>query len=173
MTRPTAWLHLTIGAHDLALAVAAVRSVHKATRLTRLPQADPVLLGVMSLGGEIVPVVDLASRLGLGASRRGRRSSVVVVELPAPESDSDEPMAWRHRQANRQPPLGLLVDEVCGTVEPPQPPAASATPLVHPIPPSMIARIAPHQDRTLLLLDLARVLDTDSLAGLPTRQTGS
>ena len=173
MTGPTAWLHLSIGAHDLALAATAVRSVHKATRLTRLPQGDPVLLGVMSLGGEVVPVVDLAARLGLGATRLGRRSSVVVVEFPQPEIDSGEPMAWRHREANRQPPLGLLVDEVCGAVEPQQDPAVPGAPLVHPIPPSMILSVALHQDRALMLLDLARVLDADSLAGLPARYPGS
>jgi purine-binding chemotaxis protein CheW len=173
MPMSSPWLHLAIGAHDLALAVTAVRSVHRAARLTRLPQTDPVLLGVMSLGGEIVPVIDLAARLGLRASRPGRRSSVVVVELPQSEVDDHEPMAWRHRDANRQGPLGLLVDEVFGTVEPPHAPGSAALPLAHPIPPAMIGGAALHQDRLLLLLDLARVLDADSLAGLPPRLPGS
>jgi purine-binding chemotaxis protein CheW len=71
----------------------------------------PCVRGVINLRGAVVPVLDLASRLGRGASAIGRRSCIVIVEMGA---------------APEQLVLGLLVDAVnavldidAGQIEPP------------------------------------------------------
>lgn len=48
--------------------------------ITRVPQSHPYILGVMNLRGKVVPVVDLAHRLGLRESG-GRPTRMIVVEM--------------------------------------------------------------------------------------------
>jgi chemotaxis signal transduction protein len=60
-----------------AFAVEAVREVAESFAVTPVPGAPATLLGVHSLRGEILPVLDLAAILGVG---RGAGGWLVVAE---------------------------------------------------------------------------------------------
>lgn len=161
-TRPQ--LHLRIGSCELAMPTDRVRAVVKVERLTLLPRADALICGVMQLDGEVVAVVDLAVRLGMGSSTLGRRSCVVIVDPPPPVADG-EPMAWRLHDATREPPLGLLVDELHGLLDVPQEADRHAVSCDTSIPRALLAGTTTHRSRPVACLDLDRVLDPDALAG--------
>jgi purine-binding chemotaxis protein CheW len=61
-------LLLPVGDDLYAVETALVREVVAAPELTALPTAPRTVLGVFNLRGEIVPVFDLASLLGLGTT---------------------------------------------------------------------------------------------------------
>jgi purine-binding chemotaxis protein CheW len=61
-----------------ALPVDCVREIVRLRELTKVPRAPSWLLGILALRGEVVEVIDLRSRLGLGASRLDRSNRVVV-----------------------------------------------------------------------------------------------
>ena len=69
-----------LGAEEFAFGVEHVREVVRASDVRRMQSTDPLLLGVLGLRGALVPLYDLAARLGLGTPA-APEGPVVVVEL--------------------------------------------------------------------------------------------
>ncbi len=94
-------LRMSAGGEVLAVPIEAVREILELGRMTALPRTPEFVRGVMNLRGAVVPVVDLATRLGQGPSPIGRRSCIVVVSTDADLDQGLEAMV-----------IGLLVDAV-------------------------------------------------------------
>ncbi len=62
-----------------ALPVERVREIVRVRPVTPMPRVPAEVLGIVSLRGEIVQVLDLRRRLGLGEAERTRASRIVVV----------------------------------------------------------------------------------------------
>ncbi len=88
-------LSFRLGGEEYAVLVADVREVLKMFQLTTVPNTPDYILGVMSLRGTMLPIIDLCRRFGLPAGVQDQKSRIVVV------SSADEE-------------LGLLVDRVTG-----------------------------------------------------------
>ena len=69
-------VRLRIGGEDYALPVECVRSVEPAEHVTPVLGAPPAVLGVRSLHGQLLPVLDLAALLGV--ERRTPRRILVL-----------------------------------------------------------------------------------------------
>lgn len=80
-----------------AVLVKDVQEVLKVRDLTLVPNAPSYILGVTSLRGTMLPVIDLCKRLGLPAGARDEKSRIIVVSL------NDEN-------------VGLIVDRVTGVL---------------------------------------------------------
>ena len=109
---PCALLRMAVGGDDLAVPINDVREILEVGRLTALPRTPDFVRGVMNLRGAVVPVIDLAARVGQPAITIGRRSCVVVVEA-APPPEADEADGGDH--SGPEPTtlvVGLLVDAV-------------------------------------------------------------
>lgn len=63
--------------------------------ITRVPKAQPFFKGVINLRGEIVPVMSLRSKLGIGEAEFTSKTRIIIVR-PEPQAA----------------PVGLIVDEV-------------------------------------------------------------
>lgn len=83
-----------VGGQLFALDIQQVREIRGWTTSTPLPKAPPYVLGVINLRGAVLPVLNLATRLGLPASEPKTSSVVIVVDLGSKT-------------------VGLLVDAVC------------------------------------------------------------
>jgi purine-binding chemotaxis protein CheW len=92
-------LRFSIGPETCAVRVELVREILEVGQMTPLPLMPSFVCGVMNLRGVVVPVIDLAARLGMAATQMGRRTCVVIVDLPG--SDGDAPLT-----------LGVLVEVV-------------------------------------------------------------
>jgi purine-binding chemotaxis protein CheW len=90
-----------VGTQDFCIDAHDVRELRSWTQETRLPSAPPYVRGVINLRGAILPVVDLAIRLGMTATDCTARSAVIVV-------------------GSGTRLVGLLVDAVCDIVEAPE-----------------------------------------------------
>jgi purine-binding chemotaxis protein CheW len=62
--------------------IMSVREIRGWIRATLLPHAPSFVCGVINLRGAILPVIDLAARLGFPTNEPTARSAVIVVELP-------------------------------------------------------------------------------------------
>lgn len=94
---------------EYALPVQRVREVLEYVPATRVPSTARSLHGVIDLRGRVVPVVDLAVRLGLADGAITRWSCIVVVDANArTETDSHATSTW----------AGILVDAIGRLVEP-------------------------------------------------------
>jgi purine-binding chemotaxis protein CheW len=83
-----------IASQRFAIDIMSVREIRGWCASTRLPQAPAHVLGMINLRGQVLPVIDFSSRLGLGDSEPNTASVVIVAEI-----------------GDRL--VGLLVDAVC------------------------------------------------------------
>ncbi len=118
-------LTFLIGEDEYGISILRVREIAEYRSLTPVPMTQTWMRGVMNLRGTVVPVVDLAARLGLEPTHISRRTCLVIVEMniegeevviavmvdgvsrvvDVPSEDIQEP-----------PPFGLNVDFVPGLV---------------------------------------------------------
>ncbi len=88
-------LSFRLGNEEYAVMVADVREVLKFAQPTIVPNTPDYVLGVTSLRGTMLPIIDLRKRLGLAPGVNDEKSRIVVVG----SNDED---------------AGLLVDRVTG-----------------------------------------------------------
>lgn len=65
---------------EFCLDIRSVREIRGWTPATPVPHAPPYLKGVINLRGIVMPVVDLAARLGLGETEPTGRHVIVVAQ---------------------------------------------------------------------------------------------
>lgn len=86
-----------VAQQEFCIEVMSVREVRGWTPVTPLPNAPAYVCGVVNLRGAVLPVIDLAARLGLPATEPTGRHVIIVT--------------WIGEQL-----VGLLVDAVCDIV---------------------------------------------------------
>ena len=132
----------------LALPISRVREIIEYGNLTTVPMMPPYVLGVINLRGNVVPVVDLSARFGAGATKLGKRTCIIILELP---------------RAGESALVGLVVDAVdevldvdSGQIEPP-PSFGTA------IRSDFILGMARREQGFLIILRVDKLLDLDAL----------
>jgi purine-binding chemotaxis protein CheW len=89
MAAPSPWaadetvefVSLDAGGQKYCIEITQIREIRRWSAVTILPYADPTVLGVMNLRGAVIPIVDVAARLGMGSAEPGERHVVIVVAL--------------------------------------------------------------------------------------------
>jgi len=70
-----------IGAQEFCVDIMAVREIRGWTPATPLPHAPAYVRGVINLRGAVLPIVDLAERLGLPPSTPTQRHVIIVAQV--------------------------------------------------------------------------------------------
>ncbi|MGO9135980.1 MAG: chemotaxis protein CheW [Methylovirgula sp.] len=70
-----------IGAQEFCVDIMAVREIRGFTPATPLPQSPGFVRGVINLRGVVLPIIDLATRLGLPAAETTARHVIMVVHV--------------------------------------------------------------------------------------------
>ena len=70
-----------VGNEEYALPIAQIQEVIRFTQPRSVVSEDPWVIGVISLRGKIVPIGDLAGRLGVSATHTDD-SKIVIIETP-------------------------------------------------------------------------------------------
>jgi purine-binding chemotaxis protein CheW len=156
--------------------IAAVRETVGPRPLTRAFLVPDVVAGLVNLRGDVVAVLDLAALLGLGLGRTRRRAG-------GSDGEVGPFVILRSREPGRstRAACGLLVDALLGTRE-------VAPSAIGPVPKTLggdaaahLAGVATVRDgdgdrdgedatRPLLLLDPARIIDSERLRPLRPRR---
>jgi purine-binding chemotaxis protein CheW len=155
--RPAQYLGFSLAGEMYAIELLRIREIIEHVPITRVPGMPPAVLGVINLRGRVVPVVDLAVKMGLGPRPITRWTCFVIVEA----------LMDGERTA-----LGLLADSVSEVldlgpddIEPP-PTFGTRTPVDY------LRGMGRQEQGFILLLDLDRVLSADELLGLMSGVTG-
>jgi purine-binding chemotaxis protein CheW len=140
MSAPDQLVVCALGDEEYGLPVGQVREIVRYSEPRPVASDVPWMRGVISLRGRLVPVHDLAARLGLVTSPADARSRAPEGEIRRPP-----PAAKLVIVETADEPIGVLVDDVVEvlTVEPGQ---------LEPVP-SGSGQIARVGDRLVLLLD--------------------
>ncbi len=138
MSTAPAYLLIHVGAEDFALDGRYVREVIRWRAPTPVPGAPPVLPGIISQRGIVVPMVDLRLLLGLPAQPPDRATRLVIVHHAGID-------------------LALLVDAVLDLQELPEPfdppPAGHGTNGAR-----LVSGVIRRTDRPLARLDLGALV---------------
>ena len=127
-----------IGAQEFCVDIMAIREIRGWTAATALPQSPSFVRGVINLRGAVLPIVDLASRLGFESTEASDRNVIIVADIGGQV-------------------VGLLVDAVSDilTVDKGD---------IHPVPEGntgdndLLTGIVTHDGRMLGLIDLPAVV---------------
>ena len=95
-------LSFRIAGRDYALPLLQAREIVLLPPLTHVPTTPPYILGVFNLIGRVVPVLDVAVKLGLGATAYSDHSCVVVADVLL-EGETTV--------------IGILVEQIGGVVD--------------------------------------------------------
>ena len=75
------FISFTIGDEEYGVDIMAIREIKGWTASTALPNAPRYMRGVINLRGAIVPILDLRSRFGRGATEATARHVIMVVAV--------------------------------------------------------------------------------------------
>ncbi|WP_299551391.1 chemotaxis protein CheW [uncultured Tateyamaria sp.] len=78
--KPIELLAFKLGDHEYALDIMNVREIRGWTRATPMPLAPSFMRGVINLRGTVLPVMDLAERLGLPKCGQSDRNVIIVIK---------------------------------------------------------------------------------------------
>ena len=156
-------LRMAVGDEVVAVGIEDVREILQVTRMTPLPRTPDFVRGVMNLRGAVVPVVDLAARLGRPVTAIGRRSCIVVVDCHPDTSPQDDEDAVA--ESTGAPwMMGLLVDAVFEVFDRSSAEIESAPPLGTRIAPEYLRGVTRAAGVLVGVLSLPRLLSVRELA---------
>lgn len=78
---PTEMVSFRLGEQDFCVDIMNVREIRRWTPPTALPHTPDHVLGLINLRGAVLPVVDLARRLGIAAAEPPGRNVVIVAMM--------------------------------------------------------------------------------------------
>lgn len=59
-----------------------VQEINKLMEVTKVPQAPEYVIGILNLRGQIVTIIDLGKKLGLGSTDLGQDPRNIIVNVP-------------------------------------------------------------------------------------------
>jgi purine-binding chemotaxis protein CheW len=77
----TQYLAFHLAGEEYAIGILRVKEIIEYDTLTKVPMMPAFIRGVINLRGSVVPVVDLAVKLGLPESPNTKRTCIVIVEV--------------------------------------------------------------------------------------------
>lgn len=145
------YLTFRIGNENYGLELSQTREIIEYSGITEVPLMPNFLRGVINLRGEVVPVIDLAVRLGRKPIEVQKRTCIIVVELTNSEQNHV---------------LGLLADSVSEVIDMNDDNIEDAPSFGANIRADFIQGIAKRDDEFVVLLDANNALSIRELAHL-------
>jgi len=146
--RPAQYVSFFLAGEEYAIDILRAREIVEYDVLTRIPMAPPGVRGVRNLRGRVIPVLDLAYKLGLPRAEPTRWTCILMVEV---ELDGEPSL------------LGMMIDAVSDVIdlspadiEPPPPFGARARL-------DYLAGLGKVGEKIVLLLDIDRILSPEEL----------
>ncbi|MGH7656839.1 MAG: chemotaxis protein CheW [Gemmatimonadales bacterium] len=135
-----------VGTQEFALDIFQIERILRYEKPSRVPQAPDYLEGVISWGDRVVPVVDLRKRLEVHAELSEDVRIMVLI------LDEDR--------------IGILVDQVVEVLRVDSTSIAAPPPLVRGLAAEFISGIVNRPDRTIVMLNAGRLLNSQERAAL-------
>lgn len=132
-----------LGEIELAIDITDVREIDRLSPVTRLPHVPDYVEGVINLRGQLVPIVDLRTRLGLRQKAASKTARIIVVDI------GDRCM-------------GMIVDRVCEVARIPADQIDNSESVLAGLAAEYVAGLAKIEGRVVILLAVQNILGTGS-----------
>jgi len=95
-------LTFSLAKEDYAFRIQEMQEILKPQRITKIPKTESYLIGITSLRGKIIPVIDLKARLALGdGTEQNNKQRILILK-------------------GRKGPIGAVVDRIIGVMRLPE-----------------------------------------------------
>lgn len=132
-----------------AINVFYVREIIQYTQITRVPMMQPSIVGITNIRGNVIPVLDLSERLGLGSSPIDKKTCVVTIEALIEEEELE---------------IGIVVDVVDQVYDIIPANQMDAPEFGSKIRKDFILKMAKIDDKFMTLLELESILSVSELS---------
>jgi len=149
------YLTYSLGDEVFAMDIRAVREIIQYATMTAVPLMPEFVRGVINLRGQVVPVIDLQSRLGRATAKVGKKTCIIIFDASR-EGEKLE--------------LGLMVDAVSEVIEIPDAHIEPAPQFGASIRRDFIRGMGKVDGEFIVILEPERALDIEDMA-LLTEQT--
>ena len=136
-----------IGDEEFGVDILRVQEIIRTMEITKVPRAQDFVEGVINLRGKVIPIIDLRRRFGLPSRKHDKHTRIIVIEL-------------------YDIIVGFVVDSVSEVLRIPASTVETPPSVVSGVEAEYIRGVGKLQDRLLILIDLDRLLSTESLESL-------
>ncbi|MGM5482523.1 MAG: chemotaxis protein CheW [Nanobdellota archaeon] len=163
-----------LGNEEFCVDINEVNSIIKMTPITKIPNSQSFIEGVINLRGRIIVVIDLAKKIGLPSKERGKDTRIIVIEtndsmVGMIVDHSREAIRVSEEQIEPAPPLitqKISSDYLDGVAIVPSKNGESDNN-------QDSGNSVQSNDRLLILLDLAKVLSADEVSSVQKVQSSA
>ena len=124
-----------LGDEDFAVDISRVQEINRMLKITKVPNSQEFVEGVVNLRGKIVPVVNLRERLGFPKKEEDAKTKIIVTEI-------------------NNSLIGFIVDEVWEVIRIPKDIIEQTPTIASSIEKDLINGVAKLEDRILILLNI-------------------
>lgn len=75
------YVTLVAGGQSFCIEIKQIREIRRWSPVTILPHSPPHVLGVINLRGAVIPIIDLAAKLGFAEIQPTERHVIIIVAL--------------------------------------------------------------------------------------------
>lgn len=131
-----------LGTNEYLISVDNVTAIERMLHITRIPNIEPYIKGVINLRGIIIPIIDLKERFGLGSYQETEQTRIIIVTYEQIE-------------------VGFIVDAANDVLNVNPENISEHPEIVGEVAPEFIDGIMKLDQRLLILLNLSKVLEMD------------
>ena len=124
---------------EYAVPVDQVGSIERVQLITRVPQTENFVKGIINLRGVVIPVIDLRLRFGMVEKSYTESTRIIIIQLEQVE-------------------IGLIVDLANDVIDLPEEMIEQTPEVIGTVNADYISGVAKLDKRLLILLDLQKVL---------------
>jgi purine-binding chemotaxis protein CheW len=136
-------LAFVVGDEEYAFGVGEIREIIRYQPVTPIPRCPDYILGLISLRGEIVPVIDMKRRLSLGEASVEGEPMIVIV-------------------SRGEESVGFLVENISGIIRVPEDALEETPDIVPPDKAEFLRGVVQSGERLVTLLNTGRLLDVEA-----------
>jgi len=134
---------------EFAVSVQQIGSIERIQTITRVPNTEKFVKGVINLRGVVTPIIDLRTRLGIEETEYNDSTRIIIVYLDDME-------------------VGLIVDAANDVIDIPTQTIEPAPEVIGVVNQDYIEGVAKLENRLLILLDLRKILTAEEITELKT-----
>lgn len=140
-------LTFTIGAEEYCIDILKVQEIRGYDSVTRIANTPEYIKGVLNLRGNIVPIIDLRLKLGLGSPSYNETTVVIILNIG-------------------EKVIGAVVDGVSDVMTLDAAAIRPAPEFGSALDTKYILGLAPHEDRMLILVDIEKLIGGREMSAL-------
>ncbi|MCL2099302.1 MAG: chemotaxis protein CheW [Oscillospiraceae bacterium] len=151
MTEDNKHLIFTLGKETYGVPILKIQNIERKLDITPVPGAPSFVKGITNLRGQIIPVLDLKEKLGIGATEVTDKTCIIIVNV---------------RKESGMHKNGVMVDEVSEVMD-------MSDGYIEPVPKyhntqinqEVMSGIGKVRDQVIILLDIQKILEmSDNLS---------